>query len=179
MVSDFTPKLGPTSGLNAVREPIPMTITGKNFGTIENTDIEVIFRTSIPSIREFRIKQTQFYSRSHTEIQFPMPPGYGASLDVLVSVRKQISDAVPDKTFTYIAPTVTSILPKCGSHNCYGFQNPGFMHVADYPQIVSVTAKATGVSTVQLNIVKTFPLELGMQIQLQGMHAATGVATGK
>ena len=182
-VSSFSPTSGPTSAVDSNLNSINMTITGTNFGTNANTDIEVILRTlTETSNKDFTVSPSKFLSRTHTEITFPLPAGYGASLDVLVKVRGQTSIPAVQK-FNYIAPTVTNIVPKCGDHDCYGFKNPGYSHVEDYSKIISITAGTNNVgrqiSTVQLSLGKPFPLELGMQVQFQGMSLATGIATGK
>ena len=178
-VSSFTPTSGPTSGMDADDKAINMTVFGTNFGTVSNTDIEIILQTLTEKVtRRFVANASTFISRSHTKIVFPLPEGYGTSVDVLVQVRGQKSSAIASK-FSYIAPSVSSIAPQCGQYDCYGFKNPGFKNVEDYPKIISITTKANDVSTVQLSLVKAFPLELGMQVIFQGLSLAKGLSTGK
>jgi hypothetical protein len=177
-VSSFTPLTGPTSGLDGNGDAISMTVSGTNFGTPANTELEVILKTLSEDVNvEFKVNAANFTTRTHTQLVFPLPPGFGSSLDVIVKVKGQESAVIAQK-FTYIAPTITSISPKCGEYDCYGFKNPGFQLVSDYPKIISITAKAGDVSTVQLSLVKAFPLELDMQVQFQGMDQAKGISTG-
>ena len=177
-VTNFEPKTVSTSGKDASGAPVNMTITGSNFGTTGNDAIQVIFRTLTESPnKDFVISAADLTIRSHTELSFPIPEGYGASVDILVVVRGQTSAIVADDKFSYAAPTVASIAPLCGEFDCYGYRKPGYFDVADYPKIISITAGSDGNSAVQLEIVKSFPLEVGMQIQLQGMSKAKGVAS--
>ena len=157
-----------------------MTLDGSNFGTNANTDIKIIFRTRTEkTVVDFVVPPAKFLTRTHTKITFPVPEGYGASVDVLVSVRGQTSVIDPTSTkFSFSSPVIDSIAPKCGeNYDCFGFQNPGFPRVSDYPKIISIITNADGTSTVQLSLSKPFPLEVDMQIQLQGMSQVSGLQT--
>ena len=202
VITDFNPKTVSTSGKDANGDPVEMTITGSNFGTNANEEIKVIFKTLTESPNlEFIVQATQMVTagpndangaattitgRSHTQLKFPIPEGYGSSVDILVVVRGQTSAVVTEK-FAYIAPTVTSIAPKCGAHNCYGFRNPGYKFIHEYPKITSITASdglnglVDGNSVVTLSKAANvnFAMEVGMQVQMQGMSAAVGVASNK
>ena len=102
-----------------------MTVRGTNFGTSTNNNIEVVFRTVTETpTKEFIVPSSSFLTRSHTELTFHIPEGFGAPVNILVRVRGQLSSVVA-QTFAYEAPIVDSIAPKCGSFDCYGFKNPG------------------------------------------------------
>jgi hypothetical protein len=125
-LTSFTPTSAPTSGqTRTTGEPIVMIITGTDFGTSTNSNSEVVFRTKLETpTKEFIVPSTSFISRSHTELTFHIPEGFGASVEVLVRVHGQTSLAISQK-FVYEAPIVDNIAPKCGSFDCYGFKNPG------------------------------------------------------
>ena len=125
-VSTISPTSAPTSGkTRTTGEPIVITVSGTNFGTSTNNNIEVVFRTVTETpTKEFIVPSSSFLTRSHTKLTFHIPEGFGAPVNILVRVRGQLSSVVA-QTFAYEAPIVDSIAPKCGSFDCYGFKNPG------------------------------------------------------
>ena len=126
---------------------------------------------------------------------FYMPAGYGKSISLSVTVAGQTSAAFAEK-FSYEAPSMMTIRPSCGFTYddlgnqvpilCYGFMNPGFDKVEDYPKILSVTAGSIPSSQssqqlcrVSLQIAKPFPIAIGDIIQLAGLESSIGQVSGK
>ena len=145
---------GTTSGLSSENNsPLVITITGNNFGTSENSDIEVRFYPGAGEDRTapFVSSVAMILSHDHTTIVFQQPPGYsrGCTIRVVVAGRES---AVGPLTFDYNVPVVTNIRPFCGGKKisgkgvgqylegeCYGTVATAFSHPEQYPRIVSIT----------------------------------------
>ena len=115
VLSGTTSGLKPTSGRRLAAgdaaEPQLMTITGRNFGTIENEEIQINFYPNVNEARTlpFVSSGAMIISHTHTEIVFQQPPGYGINCKVTVVVAGRESIPHPDMNFNFIAPTVTNV----------------------------------------------------------------------
>ena len=186
VISSFTPKIAPTSGKNASGMPVIFSIHGSGFGRSSNNEIFVKFHTAEED-RTFTVDHSVIFTRSDSLIEFNLPAGYGKSLAISVTVKGQTSATIAE-TFAYDAPSVASIRPNCGSLKnsfpCYGFKNPGFDKVEDYPKVLSITASTSQLigsgetCRASLQLAKPFPIASNDTIQLAGLESAAGQTSG-
>ena len=94
------------------------TLTGSNFGTSTNQNVNIIFTTEgeEPN-RIFTVPRKDIISINalHTEMKFYLPPGYGLSVNVIVKVDGQPSTTT--LPFSYDAPKITSIQMDCSGYD--------------------------------------------------------------
>ena len=125
LIQSVSPTEGPTSGKNAVGQPIVMTITGSNFGATSKAGARNAREVRItPTCKEcdadkgpypyvIKVAPEAFIDDSHDRLRFYMPEGYGVNAKVSVRVGNQ--DSVQTSYFTYSQPKITSLTSFCGS----------------------------------------------------------------
>ena len=179
-ITSFSPGTGLTSGLNATGGAQIITLVGTNFGTDDNSNVRIFFETTKETPRRrFVVDGHNILSRTHTQIIFNQPRGFGQAVKIQVSILAQESDFASN-LFMYEAPSVVRLTPSCGEVPCYGFPYPGFKRVQDYPKIISVEVAPGHKCTAKLKFVEgqTFDIEVGDQIRLSGMENSVGTVSG-
>ena len=196
-VADFQPRQGRTDGLvstaNGQMKRQNMTITGSNFGTPENQDFSIFFTVvqvkGNTNQKEFVVPNSDIVSRDHNTVVIHQPQGYGEDVRITIRVQEQLSTS-PLISFKYNTPIITKIRPMCGETedqktesnvDCYGFALPGYSRVQDYPKIVSIISGSDGTSVGRMHWVSgisKFSIAVGDTLQISGMNAAKGLASG-
>ena len=202
-ITNFEPKTGRTDGMKEGTTSDPpteqdrktMTIEGANFGTPENTNFQVIFVATSETTdangnpTTFVVPASDIISRTHEKVLLFQPQGYGANVKIQIQSGDQES-VLSELAFTYEAPTVTRMQPRCETYDrdkplnqivqCFGYSVPGFLRVQDYPKIISIVVGSDGSSLVQLQWVTgttPFLIEVGDTLRIAGMRGAKGVGT--
>ena len=196
-LTGLTPGNSDTDGtLNAANnDRIVGTLTGTNFGTKDNDDVQIVFKTVgiVPAVTFVATNVDIRNITDHTEMKFYIPPGYGKVIHVFVEVAKQLSsDFVP---FTYNDPSVSDIAMGCGGFDdlsdsfvkggpaCYGYQPKGREHRRLYPSLNQVVVHSDRTATLTYTVAKegdkegdtTYPFtpSVGSSIIIQGMPVSS------
>ena len=138
-ITSFAPKNGRTDALNATLNGRQvMVLNGFNFGTPENNEFSIVFNSigeidALGNPSQFTVPPIDILIRTHEQITFYQPPGYGANVKITILVKDQISTP-STAPFVYETPTFNKARPKCEMKisetkyetvQCYGYNLPG------------------------------------------------------